>query len=48
MPISAYIRLEEECAYLMPHQTFLVLRRARVPPLKVSLTTFAPAHRRKI
>ena len=32
----------------MPHQTFLVLRRARVPPLKVSLTAFAPAHGRKI
>ena len=48
MLISAYIRLDEKCAYLVPHQTLLVLNRARVPRLKVSLTAFAPVHRRKI
>ena len=46
---SVYIHLfNEGCAYLMPHQTLLVLHRARIPSLKVCFAALAPAHRRKV
>ena len=39
---------DEVCAYPMPHQTLLILHRARVPLLKIGLAALTPTHWRKI
>jgi hypothetical protein len=49
MPISPHFHVfNRACAYPVPHQTLLVLYRARVPLLEIVLVTFTPTHGGKV